>query len=170
MYVPWMRFTISVAANQTMHFYIEYPENDRSRTELWTYSKNYSGVYKPVLGQSAGNHCTDLCRQLWSKSENRVNWRLSAVCHCCMEASNVLQEADSQCQQWKQSLRWFIHHWNVHMWRVWVSLDWIKSGNFFILPIINLGGLHYAHGEGIHKHHIMDSYRPRMCHDHCLNA
>jgi len=67
-------------------------------------------------------------------------------------------------------MRWFIYHWNVGPWRVWISLGWINPGDFLIPPTWNLGGLHCIHGQGIHKHHMIDSCRLHRCHDHDQNA
>jgi len=35
---------------------------------------------------------------------------------------------------------------------------------------MNLAGLHRICGKGIHTHHIIDTYRLHMCHDHRWNA
>jgi hypothetical protein len=35
---------------------------------------------------------------------------------------------------------------------------------------MNLSGLHRIHGNGIHKHRTIHSYRLHTCHDHCRNA
>jgi len=59
---------------------------------------------------------------------------------------------------------------NVGTCRVWVSLGWFNPGNFLIPPSTNLDGLHRIHGNGIHKHHVIDSYRLHRCHDYRQNT
>jgi len=63
-----------------------------------------------------------------------------------------------------------MYHWNVGTWRVWVSLGWISPGDFLPPPTTSLGGLYRIHGNGIHKHRIIDSYWLHTCHDHHRNA
>jgi len=80
------------------------------------------------------------------------------------------QEPRAQCQQWNQSLRWFVYHWHVGIWRVCVSLGWIDPGGCLIPPTMNLGGLHHFRGKEIHKHRIIDIYRLYMYHNHRRNT
>jgi len=56
------------------------------------------------------------------------------------------------------------------MWRVWVSLGRINPGNVLIPPAMDLHGLPWIRGKGIHEHRIIRSCRVQMCHVHCRNA
>jgi len=90
-YVWWITSTISVAANQNLHTWIDCPDNDYTTWELWTYLTDDCEACTPVLVQSPGYHCQDRGRWLCSKSGIRVNSSLRVLSHCSSRASNLSQ-------------------------------------------------------------------------------